>query len=147
MNQRGFTLVELALVIVLIGILSAYVLSRNNTDFTAFSGTEELMQAIRYAQQQSMEHTGAATIGIQLSNDGFTFINTSSLGVAWGLEKPSTSYSVNINPTGTITFNGRGVPTCSGGLNCSTSAQAITVSANGKSETFYLEPYTGFTHR
>ena len=145
--QRGFTLVELIVIMVLVGILSIYAIPKTQNDFTAGNSVQELMQALRFVQQQSMANTGKANSGIQISSDGFTFINATSITQEWKLLKPTPKYTVTISPTGSIVFNGHGIPTCSGSLACTNTAQAITVSANGNSSTFYLEPYTGYVHR
>lgn len=145
--QRGFTLIELIVLLVIVGILAISVIPKGNTDFTAEASAQELIQAIRFAQQQSMANTGKANAGVQISNDGFTFINTSSITQSWKLLKPSPAYTVTIAPTGSIVFNGHGVPTCGGTLACVNTTQAITVTANGNAFTFYLEPYTGYVHK
>lgn len=147
--QSGFTLIELVVVMVLIGILAVFAIPSNKADFTASNSATELMQAIRYAQQKSMDNTGKTNASITLSNDGFVFNNLSSLGLEWKLLKPAPAYTVTINPTGTITFNGQGVPSCTNTLALcfSNQTQPITVAANGNSVTIYLEPYTGFVHQ
>ncbi|MCW8841327.1 MAG: type II secretion system GspH family protein [Gammaproteobacteria bacterium] len=146
MRHHGFTLIELIVILVLIGILSVYV-SMKSTDFTAYSAAEELMQALEHAQQISMTATGGAHAGVQLQSDGFSFINTTAPAVQWTLLQPNPNYSVTISPTGSITFNGRGTPTCTGAISCATGQQQITVNANGESSSFAIEAYTGLVHR
>ncbi|MGM0593036.1 MAG: GspH/FimT family pseudopilin [Pseudomonadota bacterium] len=147
MRRNGFTLIELIVILVLLGILSVYV-SMKNTDFTAHSGAEELVQALEHAREIAMSRTGSAVApGVRIDNDGFSFTGIAAPPVEWQLLKPGPALSVNITPTGTVSFNGRGLPSCAGGLNCATVQQTITVSANGESVTLAIEPYTGLVHR
>lgn len=148
MIQRGFTLVELVIIIVLIGVLAVYAIPSSKSDLTAWNAADELMQAIRYSQQKSLDNTGQAAAGIQLQSQGFSFIGTTSLGITWNIQLPTPAYSIDISPTGTILFNGRGVPTCSGSLNCGNATESIRITTeNGNSATIYIEPYTGLVHR
>jgi MSHA pilin protein MshC len=149
MKQHGFTLVELIMVLMVVGILAVYVTaSTNNVSMTSYSGAEELVQAIRYAQQEAMDHTGVSGIGISIQADGFTFIGVTSPVDTWQLLKnPTANYAVAIAPTGTIIFDGRGTPTCAGGLNCNAASQTITVTADGINTALTIEPFTGLAHR
>lgn len=147
MRTRGFTLIELIVILVLVGILSVFV-SIKTTDFTAESAAEELVQALEHAREIAMNSTGSGvTIGLQIDADGYNFTGIAAPAVNWQLLKPGPTLSVNISPSGGVTFNGRGEPSCSGGLSCSNSAQSITVSARGESATLAIEPYTGLVHR
>ena len=55
--RRGFTLVELVLVILLVGILAVYALPRlaSRSDFTPYSYRDQLINLLRLAQLQAME--------------------------------------------------------------------------------------------
>ena len=149
MKQRGFTLIELIMVLTIVGILAVYVSSSTTTvSMASYSGAEELAQAIRYAQQEAMNNTAAAGIGITIAANGFTFVGVASPVSTWRLSIPNgVQYSVLINPTGTITFDNRGVPTCGGGLACAAGSQVITVTADGVSDTLTIEPFTGLVRR
>jgi len=144
---KGFTLIELVVILVLVGILSVFV-SIKSTDFTAESGAEELVQVLEHAREMAMNSTGSGVaIGLQIDGDGFLFTGVGAPPVDWQLLKPGPALSVSISPVGSVTFNGRGEPSCGGGLSCSNSAQSITVSARGETATLAIEPYTGLVHR
>lgn len=152
MKQQGFTLIELVMIMIVVGILAVYAVSSvTSLNMDSYSGAEELVQAIRYAQQEAMDNTNAvAPIGITISPTGFTFIGITSPIHTWRLSVPDgVNYAVNISPTGTITFNGRGVPTCApiASLSCTATSQTFTVDAGGHSDTFTVEPFTGLAHR
>lgn len=152
MREKGFTLIELVMILMMIGILAVYATSNiDSLNMESYSGAEELVQAIRYAQQEAMDNTGAVVpIGITISATGFTFVGVASPVDTWQLSVPDgVAYGVIIAPTGTITFDGRGVPTCTPPLTitCTTVAQAFTVTAGSSTDTFFVEPFTGLAHR
>lgn len=154
MRQSGFTLIELIMVLMVVGILAVYISSgTTNVSMTAYSGAEELVRAIRYAQQEAMDNTGVAGIGIRIDNDGFVFLGVDSPVNTWQLLKsPAAQIVVDIPPAsqGTIIFDGRGTPTCTGTMGtCATAADAktITVNADDLAASLTLEPFTGMAHR
>lgn len=61
MNNRsgGFTLIELVMVIVLVGVIAIYAAPRLNLDsYDATEAAGEVIEALRYTQALSMEHSG-----------------------------------------------------------------------------------------
>lgn len=69
LSCRGFTLVELILVMVLIGILSAVALPRLNLDvFETYSSELELANAVRHAQK--LAFGSGVTVAVYVTADG-----------------------------------------------------------------------------
>lgn len=66
MRTAGFSLIELVSVIVILGVLSAFVVPRLNTSgFDAFAFRERVLSAARYAQKTAM----ASSCEVQLAAD------------------------------------------------------------------------------
>lgn len=156
-QHRGFSLVELIMVMILVGILAvmAVPLLSNIAGYTLHSAAHDLIEAIRYAQQQSMTHSGANPFQIQITGAGFT---VSQSGTAIinpitgnsGYSQDSAVWNgVSItSTTGTIAFDYRGLPSCSAGFPaCSLSGDSnITVTLQKGSNTLSitLERFTGY---
>ena len=143
-RQYGFTLLELVTIIVLLGVLSTFVAVRSGSDFTAVGDAEELLQAIRYTQERAMQHTGDGE-NYQITLNGSDYSLTPAVAAIYAGSLDGVLQGSS--PTGTIQFDGRGLPSCSGGLACAGSPQNILVSANGESASLTLEPYTGTLRR
>jgi MSHA pilin protein MshC len=145
-RESGFTLLELVTVIVLLGIVSIFVAARSGSDFRALGDAEELILAIRYIQEQAMHHSGDdQSYSIVLNDAGYQLSPAAAGGYAGSLD--GALEGSGINPTGTITFDGWGVPVCSGALSCADASEQITLSAGDESVTLVLEPYTGYVRR
>jgi prepilin-type N-terminal cleavage/methylation domain-containing protein len=65
-NNRGFTLIEVIAVLIILGILAVVVISRsNNMDASLYSEAEVIKTHLRYAQTQAMNKTSSLTWGIK----------------------------------------------------------------------------------
>lgn len=64
-KAKGFTLVEIIAILVLIGILSAVAVSRVNwTSANAYSDADRLVADLRFAQSIAMKKPGSVTVNI-----------------------------------------------------------------------------------
>ncbi len=72
-HQRGFTLVEIAVTLVLIGILAAFVLPRfiGRGGYEARTAQDQIISAARYAQQLAMLKGTGANVRFVLNNGSY----------------------------------------------------------------------------
>jgi MSHA pilin protein MshC len=153
MRQGGFTLVELVLVIVILGVIAVYAAPRFDRDaFDAAAAADELTEAIRYTQEMAMSHSGydedgdgnLDNYGITISTSGYTVTLVDSDSIS-NVRNPITraaSYTeswsgISLTPATTINFDSRGRPDL--GADAS-----ITLTSGGDSETVVIEQTTGF---
>lgn len=138
-HQRGFTLVELIIVVLLVGILAINVGTRffSNSSFADRNVADELVEAIRYAQHLAMSRGG----GIQIVTTATSYTVQQTDTTAIPNPNRTGDYSVTIPANSslsasTISFNGLGQPTPATDTN-------ILVSS---SFTITVEGETGYAH-
>jgi len=136
---RGFTLIEVILIMVIIGILSATVIPR--IDFTlpttaSVDGAAYIVASdIRYVQECAMANRVSKSISFTSGNSSYTFPattpSTSRLDPSGQL-----SEGVVVGTTITFTFNSLGEPIAGGG-------NSVIVSGGGQTRTITVTNYTG----
>jgi MSHA pilin protein MshC len=135
-HSKGFTLIEVILVMVIIGILAATVMPR--IDFTlpttaSVDGAAYIVASdIRYAQEFAMANRVSKTVTFSTATPTvYTFNPVSNLDPSGQLPQ-----GVTISNNFTITFNSLGEPTTGGG-------GSVMVSRGGLSKTITIVQYTG----
>ena len=136
-NFKGFTLIEVIMVMAIIGILAATVLPRidfSTTSRTSVDGAAYMIASdIRYAQEFAMANRVSKTVTFTNGSSIYTFSPVSP-----GMDSSGQLQSIGatIGTTVTFTFNSLGEPTAGGG-------SFVTVSAGGVTRTITVLQYTG----
>lgn len=151
MRARGFTIIELVTVLVIVGALAVFVVPRLNPEgFDRYGFRQELLSAARYAQKTAMASgcevelavsAGADTVALNYraggddtscGGGGFTDpVQDPSRGGAFALSAPG---GVDITGGGNVVYDGFGDP-----------SSGLTVTfATGPAIT--IEPGTGYAH-
>lgn len=155
-RQRGFTLVELIMIIVILGILSAVVYVRWPVGMEEAAAAKEFKRAVRYAQHKAMTRqftTAAAAWGITVSGNRYTIqrqngkclppdeseINDSDKCAEEEYRNRALNNSGSIPlTTGSVWFNGLGEPL--GGT------ASFTIGAAPNTQTVTVSPKTGYVN-
>jgi MSHA pilin protein MshC len=134
--QAAFTLIELIIVVIILGILSAYIFSRGQSSgvYKQDAALAQIIAAGQLAQQLSMNENArnfslsiqANQIAVQVGGSNFNAGATS-----YPLVFDS---SITLSPTGTIAFDSQG----------ETSATTITI--NGSTSSVCFET-SGYIHK
>jgi prepilin-type N-terminal cleavage/methylation domain-containing protein len=139
LNPSGFTLIELILVMVIIGILAATVLPRidfgSTSSRASVDGAAYMMASdIRYTQECAMANRVSKSISFTNGQSSYTFPAT--VPSTSGLDPSGRLQGATIGTTLTFTFNSLGEPTTSAGW-------VVTVSGGGVTRTLTVTNYTG----
>ena len=127
-DQRGFTIIELIMVVVLIGILAVSVVPKF-TDTSAISlqgGAAMVAADIRYTQELAMSTHAPKTITFTTNDTFYTVVSQT-------MNLPS---RVSISSGATFTFNSLGEPTAGGG-------SSVEITAGGSTKNITVDSYTG----
>ncbi len=138
---RGFTLVELIMVMVIVGILAVFVAPRffDANVFKSRGFADQVQASLRYAQKIAIAQRGfvcvtftATTVSLWTGTTCGTPLPSSTGSGNYVVTSPSSSITISPVPA-TLSFNGLGQPNA-----------ATTVVAGGS--TITVEAETGYVH-
>ncbi len=155
-NQRGFTLIELIMVMVIVGILAVVVAPRFfDADIFKSRGFADQVQAtLRYAQKEAIAQHRNVCVAMTVSD--ITLKIASASGVASACDtnlvlpgqatnKISTpSAAITLSPAASFNFDALGKPWDVLGTTPSTVQKSITIS--GATNNIVVEAETGYVH-
>jgi len=139
-KQRGFTLVELIMTMVIVGILAAVVAPRffDTNVFQTRGITDQIQASLRYAQKVAIAQR--TPVSLNLTTGADTNCGTDLVGgnVLCQIELPP-GVTITPAPPQAFTFNGLGRPL--------TAVLAVQVTGGGATNTITIEPETGYVHQ
>ncbi len=165
-SSRGFTLIELVMVIIVIGIIAVYAAPGFNLDnYDVTEAASEVVEAIRYTQTLSMEHSGFDSDG-DTNNDFYCFQivgnsytvslidnNSNPLAAVADPVTGAAAYTqswaggITLAPSvNDICFTSRGEPVDTNNTALAANV-TITVTSGGSNAAITVERLTGFTYR
>jgi MSHA pilin protein MshC len=157
-DQRGFTLIELIMVIVLMGVLAVVAAPRifNSNDFNARGFHDETLAYLRYAQKTAIAQRrtvcvafGSNTVTLSIASAPATF-NCAAAGTLKGPKgdtpatitaKSGVAYASTPTPSA-FNFDGLGQPIDSAGA----AVGKQTIQVAGAAQTITVETATGYVH-
>lgn len=150
MSKRcnGFSLIELIVIMVIMGILSVYVSSRINFASHSAAGCVETVKAsIRMAQKLAIAQRNAVTVSVgsacEVTVGGENYPALTGVNVAYsdGVSNPE-----DLTNPGDVTFNGLGQPFLDT-ITPMTSVRIFIISGGDVIRYVCLEPETGYVHQ
>jgi len=165
-KQRGFTLVELVVVIVMIGILAVYVAPRffDASIFKSRGFADQVQAALRYAQKQAIAQHMNVCVAVTSSDLILKIAGTSGAAQpcnsnlvppftqsstcpssTYRVCTPSSSITLTLAPASpaTFVFDALGKPWDAAGT---TASAKKTITISGVTNPIYVEPETGYVH-
>jgi MSHA pilin protein MshC len=148
-DQRGFTLVELVMTIVIVGIMASVAIprfaSRDGYDVSGFS--EDVRAVLRFAQKTAIAQHRSVYVNLDASGRKLTACFDTAYPCATPLADPSGGAALSLVPNSTVTFtstlaqlsfNWLGSPNQSG------ATITVAPSAGGNAIGVVVDPDTGY---
>ena len=145
-SQGGFTLVELVVVLILVGILAAVAIPRlvGIGSFDTRGFYDRVASGLRYAQKQAIAKRRVVCVSFAAASITFTFEPTAGLGCTQNLAGPSGQSPYTVVPQGSgIAFTSTPTNFSFDALGRPSTGQTISITGDG-TRTLSVEPETGY---
>lgn len=151
-NRNGFTLVELVIVILMLGVMSAFLVAKfyDTSAVNLNSEADVFKSHLRYAQSRAMNTNSVWGINISSANQYSLFQSSTTNIIRLPGQETSTVTLPNgltFSNTGIVAFDTWGKPYTAAVCNAG-SAQSgdrpIVLNLGGSSKTIFITPNTGF---
>lgn len=145
-SKGGFTLVELVVVLVLVGILAAVAIPRlvgiGSYDTRGFY--DRVASGLRYAQKQAIAMRRVVCVNFGAASISFTFEPTSGAGCTTTLAGPNGQSPYTVVPQGSgVAFTSTPANFSFDALGRPSTGQTISITGDG-TRTLSVEPETGY---
>lgn len=143
---RGFTLIELIMVIVLVGVLAVFAAPRllDSADFNARGFHDETLALLRYAQKTAIAQRHVVCITFTLTSATLRVDNDGSAGCEANLVGPKGDSPGTITARSGVSYSGLPTAISFDALGQPSAVQTIQVQGVGRSIT--VEAGTGYVH-
>jgi MSHA pilin protein MshC len=139
-NQRGFTLVELITVIIIVGILAVAVAPRflDANIFKTRGIADQVQASLRYAQKIAIAQRKLVSVNLTTGTSSDCGLTLASGNVKCQINLPS-GVTITPAPPQTFTFNGLGQPQPN-------AQSSVAVAGAGVTTTINIDAETGYVH-
>ena len=143
MNKKGFTLIEVIAVMIIVGILAAFLMPRIDfrvSGVASVGGAANMVASdIRYVQECAMANRVSKTVRFVIGQSAYTFdatVPSTSMLDPSGQLPPGVTITNNSTNPYIVTFNSLGEPIVGG-------AGWVEVTGGGQTKRITVENYTG----